>query len=172
MKQILLGIMLLGSWLPAQAIDLYGELGAGYLFNQVNTTDFNSAISELRFGAYLQPMVGIEVHTATGVTDAEEIDIKSSLNYQAGLALRLESPEADGGKVFFVLGYAVTDFDVERSGSDKPGTLDFDGFSYGLGAEFRLGHESPFYLNLKGVRYYAEDSVTIDVAGLGLRYQY
>jgi len=155
--------------LPTHAIDLYGELSAGYLMNDVDQTEFDSITTELRFGAYVQPQVGLELYAGTGLDDDKQIDIESGLSYMAGLAVRLESPESEGGKVFFLLGYGVTEIDVDRSGSGEPGKQSFDAVNYGLGAEFRLGNRNDLFLTVKGVRYYSKGGVGIDVAGLGIR---
>ena len=158
--------------LPTHAVDLYGELGAGYLMNDVDQTEFDSITTELRFGAYVQPQVGIELYAGVGVNDDKQIDIESGLSYMAGLAVRLESPESEGGKIFFLLGYGVAEIDVDRSGSGEPGKQSFDAVNYGLGAEFRLGNRNDLFLTVKGVRYYSKSGIGIDVAGLGIRAEF
>jgi len=152
------------------AWDLYGGLDANYVLNDVDSAEFQPLAVGGRVGVYLEPGVGLEVHGMAGADGDKNIDIESELNYTLGIAARFESPESEGGKIYFLLGYALSELDVNRSGTGEPGAVSFDDFSYGGGFEFRLGHSRALFLNLQLVRFYADDGVDIDAASLGVRF--
>ncbi|MFT5718210.1 MAG: hypothetical protein ACI9T7_002415 [Oleiphilaceae bacterium] len=175
LKKGLLMALLMSQCTASYALDLYAGIDANYIFSEVEEGDasaeFNPVALSGRFGAYIEKGVGIELYGMTGTKD-EDLDIDLSINYMVGLAARFETPESEGGKIYFLLGYGITELDMDRSGSGEPGTATFHDFSYGGGVEFRLGSSENLFINLQGVRYYAQDDITIDGASLGLRLQF
>lgn len=174
-KKSLLVAILMSQCATSYALDLYAGIDANYIFSGVEEGDasakFNPMALSGRVGAYMQKGVGIELYGMTG-NDDEDLDIDLGLSYMLGLATRFESPESEGGKIYILLGYGITELDMDRSGSGEPGKATFHGFSYGAGVEFRLGRSDNWFMNLQGVRYYAKDDIHIDGASLGLRYQF
>ncbi len=153
----------------SQASDFYGELSANYMMIDALTAKPAPIGAELRLGMYLEQGVGLELFAGSGAASDEDLDIDVDLSYTAGGALRFESPEKDGGKVYFLLGYAVTELDLNRSDTGLPGKEAYDGFSYGGGVEFRMAKSRDVFLGLRVQRYFSGDEVDIDVASLGLR---
>jgi len=171
----LLAALLMSQCMSSYALDLYAGIDANYIFSEVEEGDASAEFKPLalsgRIGAYIEKGVGIELYGMTG-TDDEDLDIDLGLSYMLGLAARFESPESEGGKIYFLLGYGITELDMDRSGSGEPGKATFHDFSYGGGVEFRLGGSENLFINLQAVRYYAQDDIQIDGASLGLRYQF
>jgi len=174
-KKGLLAVLLMSQCMSSYALDLYAGIDANYIFSEVEEGDaraeFNPVALSGRFGAYIEKGVGIELYGMAGADD-EDLDIDLSLNYMLGLAARFETPESEGGKIYFLLGYGITELDMDRSGSGAPGSATFHDFSYGGGVEFRLGGSDKLFINLQAVRYYAQDDIQIDGASLGLRFQF
>lgn len=153
-----------------QAETLYGELNTGYSFTKLDKEDFNPLTLEARLGMYLQPQVGLEAYYASGINDDSQLDIDLEIKSIAGVNFRFESPESDGMKIFILLGYGMTEWDLDRSGTGNPGKVDFDDFSYGAGFEWRLGKSNNWFLNLRGQRFLNKNDLSLDTAGLGVRY--
>jgi hypothetical protein len=174
-KKSVLGALLMCQCMAVNALDLYAGIDANYIFSEIEEGDasaeFTPAALSGRFGAYLEKGVGIELYGMTG-SDDEDLDIDLSLNYMLGLAARFETPESKGGKIYILLGYGITELDMDRSGSGEPGDATFHDFSYGGGVEFRLGGSDKIFMNLQAVRYYAQDDIQIDGASLGLRFRF
>lgn len=168
-KHLVLLLALSGLSMTSTALEFYGGLDANYISNEVGPAEFHPLAAGGRIGAYLEPGVGLELHAMTGVNDDKDIDIDSELSYTVGMAARFESPESEGGKIYFLLGYALSELDVSRSGTGKPGTVSFDDFSYGGGLEFRLGKTRKLYMNLQMVRFYSDNGIDLDAVSLGLR---
>lgn len=175
LKKGLLVALLMSQCAMAHALDLYAGIDANYIFSEVEEGDASAEFQPLglsgRFGGYLEKGVGIELYGMTGTED-DDLDIDLSLSYMLGLAARFESPESEGGKIYILLGYGITELDMDRSGSGEPGKATFHGFSYGAGAEFRLGRSENWFMNIQGVRYYSRDDISIDGASLGLRFKF
>ncbi len=156
----------------SQALDFYTELNANAHLTDISTQDFTTANVEVRLGAYFQQNVGIELHASTAVSDDEKLDLLVEVPYSAGAALRFQSPERDGARVLILLGYAVSELALDRSGTGEPGEDEFDGFTYGGGFEFRPGMQKNWFLNVKMQRYYKEKDIELDAASIGVRYQF
>lgn len=147
----------------------YGELGTGYSMIEADTASFNIPTLEARFGYYLQPQLGIELHALSGLGDDTTNDLSVELTSSVNLLARFETPERDGGKLFLLGGYGQTSLDIDRSGTGNPGKQNFKNGNFGAGVEFALGTERRWYVNAKWHRYYADGGVSIDVAGINLR---
>ena len=175
MKKSLLAALLMSQCMPSYALDFYAGMDANYIFSEIEEGDasaeFKPAALSGRLGAYIEPGVGIELYGMAG-TKVEDLNIDLSLNYMLGLAARFETPESEGGKIYFLLGYGITELDMDRSGSGTPGSATFHDFSYGGGVEFRLGGSEKLFINLQAIRYYAQDNIQIDGASLGLRFRF
>lgn len=154
----------------ASAIELYGEMNVAHLFTKVDEEEFNPSAIEARLGAYLEPQVGLEVYFGTGVADDTHLDIDMSLSTIAGVNLRFESPESDGMKIFILLGYGMSEWDLVRSNTGEPGKVDFDDVNYGAGFEWRLGKSKHWFVNLRGQRFLNKDDLSLDTGSLGVRY--
>lgn len=164
-----LGLLLLNCGY-LQADSFYAELNTGYSFTKVDKEEFNPLTIETRLGIYLQPQVGIEAYYATGLTDNTQLNIDLALTKLAGINLRFESPESDGMKVFILLGYGMTEWDLDRSDTGEPGKVDFDDFSYGAGFEWRLGKSENWFINLRGQRFLNKNDLELNIGSLGVRY--
>ena len=127
-KKSLLGALLISQCMAVNALDLYAGIDANYIFNEIEEGDARAEFTPMavsgRFGAYLEKGVGIELYGMTG-SDDEDLDIDLSINYMLGLAARFETPESEGGKIYFLLGYGITELDMDRSGSGEPGDATF-----------------------------------------------
>jgi len=157
----------------ASATELYGEINAAYVFSKIDDEKFNPLAIETRIGFYLEKQVGLEAYYGTGLNDDSQFDIDVSLNTLAGVNLRFESPETkDGMKIFILLGYGMSEWDVDRSGTGEPGKVDFDDFSYGGGFEWRLGKSEHWFMNLRGQRFLNKDDLSLDIGSLGVRYAF
>jgi len=108
----------------------------------------------------------------TGISDHEDLDVNLDVSYSMGIMGRFESPESERGKLYILLGYGITELDMNRSSTGVPGKESFHGFNYGGGAEFRLGDGEKYYANLQAVRYYDEDDLSIDGISFGFRYRF
>jgi hypothetical protein len=174
-KKGLLMALLLSQCTMSYALDLYAGIDANYILSEIEAGEAKAEFQPLalsgRLGTYIQKGVGIELYGMAGTED-DDLDIDLGLNYMVGLAARFESPESEGGKIYFLLGYGITELDMDRSGTGEPGTATFHDFSYGGGVEFRLGSSENLFMNLQAVRYYAQDDIQIDGASLGLRFQF
>ena len=153
------------------ALDYYTGVDATYLSSRVDSAKFNPIAVGGRLGVYLQPQLGLELHGMVGVDSDEDIDIELDLNRSVGLALRFETPEAQGGKIYFLFGYATSELEMQRSGTALPGAETFDGGTFGGGAEFRLGNSDRSFLNLQMIRYYQDKGITLDAISLGIRFR-
>mgnify|MGYP000754098558 CR=1 FL=1 len=175
-KKGCLAFILMGQSITSSALDLYVGLDANYILSEVTVDDASAEFQPLalsgRIGAYIEPMVGLEFYGMTGAASDDDLDIDMDLSYTLGLAARFETPESEGGKIYFLLGYGITELDMDRSGTGEPGTATFHDFTYGGGVEFRLGGSDKLFINLQAVRYYAKDDIEIDGASLGLRYRF
>ncbi len=168
-RKLLLCLLFISSpWLQAET--LYTELNGAYTFTKLDDEQFNPTTLEARLGMYLQQQVGIEAYVASGLSDDSQLDIDVSIKTIAGINFRFESPESDGMKIFILLGYGMTEWDVDRSGSGEPGSVDFDDFSYGAGFEWRLGKSEQWFINLRGQRFLNKNDLTLDLGSLGVRY--
>ena len=174
-KKFLLAFLLMSHGMTSYAVDLYAGVDANYILSEIESGDAKADFKPLavsgRVGFYLEQGVGLELYGMTGAED-EDLDIELGLNYMAGVAARFESPESEGGKIYILLGYGITELDMDRSGSSEPGKATFHDFNYGAGLEFRLGGADQLFVNLQAVRYYAQDEIQIDGASLGLRYKF
>ena len=86
-----------------------------------------------------------------------------TLNTIAGVNFRLESPETKNNmKIFILLGYGMTEWDVDRSDTGEPGKVDFDDFSYGAGFEWRLGQSESWFINVRGQRFLNKHEISLD----------
>lgn len=157
---------------PVSAMELYGEINAAYVFSQVDKEEFNPTALDARLGMYLEPQVGLEVYVGSGLSDDTEVDIDMSLTTLAGVNLRFESPESKGMKIFILLGYGMSEWDLDRSGTSEPGKVDFDDFSYGAGFEWRIGKSKNWFVNLRGQRFLNKDDLSLDTGSLGVRYAF
>lgn len=153
-----------------QADPLYAEVNTGYSFTKLGEEEFNPLTIETRLGMYLQPQVGVEAYFATGLNDDTQLNIDLALNTVAGINFRFESPESDGMKIFILLGYGMTEWDLDRSDSGEPGKVDFDDYSYGAGFEWRLGKSEDWFINLRGQRFLNKDDLELNIGSLGVRY--
>lgn len=151
----------------------YIQGGFNYHIVRVDSERFNPLAAEARLGLYLEPQVAIEVQLAKGISEGDAIDVHTALDYQAGLYLRLESPEVNTGKLYVLAGYGITRLDIDRSQTGQPGASDFDGVAFGLGGQIRPFTQSP-NLTLYGQasRYFSEDDVSIDGLSIGVRYEF
>jgi len=176
MKKGFLAVLLIGQSMTSSALDLYAGVAANYIQSEVEVNSASAEFQPLalsgRIGAYIQPMVGIELYGMTGAAGDDDLDIDMDLSYTLGMAARFETPESEGGKIYFLLGYGITELDMDRSGTGEPGTATFHDFSYGGGVEFRLGGSDKLFINLQAMRYYAQDDIEINGASLGLRYRF
>ena len=154
----------------AHAESFYGELNTGYSFTKLDDEQFNPITLEARLGMYIQQQVGVEAYYATGVSDDTQFNIDLAINTAAGLNFRFESIESDGMKIMILLGYGMTEWDLDRSGTGAPGKVDFDDFNYGAGFEWRLGKSKNWFINLRGQRYLNKHDLTLDMGSLGVRY--
>jgi len=157
--------------------DWYVGFDVNYISSDIGNEDigeasFNPLGASLRIGKYLEPQVGIELYAMTGVSDHEDLDINLDVNYSLGIMGRFESPESEGGKLYILLGYGITELEMDRSETASPGKESFHGFNYGGGVEFCLGQGEKYYANLQAVRYYDEDDLSIDGMSFGLRYRF
>jgi len=175
-KKGCLALILMSQSITSSALDLYAGLDANYILSEVTVGDAEAEFQPLalsgRIGAYIEQMVGIEFYGMSGVAGGDDLGIDVDLNYTFGLATRFETPESEGGKIYFLLGYGITELDVNRSGTGEPGTSSYHDFSYGGGVEFRLGGSEKLFINLQAMRYYANDDIEIDGGSLGLRYRF
>ena len=153
-----------------QADSFYTELNTGYSFTKLDEEEFNPLTLEARLGMYLQPQVGVEAYYASGLNDDTQLNIDLAIKSIAGVNLRFESPESDGMKIFILLGYGMTEWDLDRSGTGEPGKVDFDDFSYGAGFEWRLGKSENWFINLRGQRFLNKDDLELNLGSLGVRY--
>jgi hypothetical protein len=155
------------------ATELYGEINTNYVFSKIEDEKFNPLALEARFGFYLEQQVGLEAYYSMGINDDSQVGIDLTLNTTAGVNLRFESPETkEGMKVFILLGYGMTEWDVDRSGTGEPGKVDFDDFSYGGGLEWRLCNSKNWFINLHGQRFLNKNSLSLDTGSLGVRYAF
>lgn len=157
----------------ASATELYGEINTAYVFSKIDNEKFNPHALEARFGFYLEQQVGLEAYYGTGLSDDSQLGIDLSLNTLAGINLRFESPETkDGMKVFVLLGYGMSEWDVDRSGTGEPGKVDFDDFSYGGGLEWRINNSKNWFINLRGQSFLNKDDLSLSTGSLGVRYAF
>lgn len=154
----------------ASATELYGEINSSYVLSKIEDETFNPLALEARVGFYLEQQVGLELYYGTGLSDDTEVGIELSLNSIAGVNLRFESPEAQGMKVFILLGYGMTEWDVDRSGTGEPGKVDFDDYNIGGGFEWRIGKSENWFVNLRGERFLNKDNIRLNTGSLGVRY--
>ena len=174
MKKIMsaMGLLLCLHSAGSNALQGYTELNVAGHLSDIGSEDFTTGNLELRLGCYVQQGVGVEVFGSGPVTDDDSLDLAAEIGYTAGAAMRFQSPERDGTSVFFLLGYAVSELSLDRSGTGKPGSDEFDGFTYGGGIEFRPGKQKNWFLNLKMQRYYSDAEIDLDLASVGVRYQF
>lgn len=157
----------------ASATELYAELNTSYAFAKIEDEKFNPLAIEARFGFYLQKQVGLEAYYGTGLSDDSQFNLDLALSTLAGVNFRFESPETKNGmKIFILLGYGMSEWDVDRSGTGEPGKVDFDDFSYGGGFEWRLGKSEHWFVNLRGQRLLNKDDLSLDTGSLGVRYAF
>jgi len=157
--------------------DWYVGFDANYIISEVGNEDigeasFNPLGASLRIGKYLEPQVGIELYGMAGLSDHDDLNINLDVTYSLGIMGRFESPESEGGKLYILLGYGITELDMDRSETGSPGKESFHGFNYGGGAEFRLGQGEKYYASLQAVRYYDEDDLSIVGVSFGFRYRF
>ena len=169
-------VCLMGVSLSSQALEWYAGLDANYIQTKVKSASgeakFLLPAMSFRLGTYLQPQLGLEFYGLSGVTDDSDENIKLNVDYSIGVTTRFETPESEGGKIFFLIGYGWTQLDMDRSHIGSPGKQSFGDFSLGGGVEFKLGKASPYYLNVQALRYYSGDDITLNGASMGLRYRF
>ena len=157
----------------ASATELYAEVNTSYSSAKIEDEKFNPLSLETRLGFYLEKQVGIEAYFGTGLNDDSQAGLDLSLNTIAGVNLRFESPETkEGMKLFILLGYGFTQWDVNRSNTGEPGKVDFDDFTYGGGFEWRLGKSEHWFVNVRGQRYLNKNDISLDTGSLGVRYAF
>jgi hypothetical protein len=157
----------------ASATELYGEINTSYVFSKIESEKFNPLALEARFGFYLEQQVGLEVYYGAGLSDDSQVGIDLSLNTLAGVNLRFESPETkDRMKIFVLLGYGMSEWDVDRSGTGEPGKVDFDDFSYGGGFEWRIDKSKNWFMNVRGQSFLNRDDLNLSTGSLGVRYAF
>lgn len=157
----------------ASATELYGEINTSYVFSKIGDEKFNPLALEARIGIYLEQQVGLEAYYGSGLSDDSQVGIDLSLTTLAGINLRFESPETkDGMKIFVLLGYGMSEWDVDRSGTGEPGKVDFDDFSYGGGLEWRIGTSENWFVNVRGQSFLNKDDLNLGTGSLGVRYAF
>jgi hypothetical protein len=171
-KGWLMGLLLLMAAQSVLAADAYLKGGANYMWVKVDGDRFSPLAAELSGGWYVDKQVAIELQYAQGVKDANKLSIRTELDYQAGVSLRLESPEVDGGRLYFLGGYAITHLDVNRSGTGLPGALEFKGGNFGLGVQLRPVEKSDLFIYAQGQRYFVKQNVRVDQLQLGVMYEF
>ncbi|MFT6903478.1 MAG: hypothetical protein ACJAS1_000121 [Oleiphilaceae bacterium] len=154
------------------ATELYGELNTSYAFAKIEDEKLKPLALEARIGFYLQKQVGLEAYFGTGLSDDSQVDLNVSITTLAGVNLRFESSERNGMKVLILLGYGMSQWDVDRSGTGEPGKVDFDDFSYGGGLEWRVGKSKNWFVNLRGQRFLNKDDLSLSTGSLGVRYAF
>ncbi len=154
------------------ATELYGEISTAYAFAKIADEKFKPFALEARFGFYLQKQVGVEAYYGASLGDDKQLDIELSLDTIAGVNFRFESPEKEGMKVFLLLGYGMSEWDVNRSGTGEPGKVDFDDFTYGGGLEWRVAKSKNWFVNVRGQRFLNKDDLSLDTGSLGVRYAF
>ena len=155
------------------ATELYAEANTNYVFSSIEDETFNPIALEARVGVYLEKQVGIEAYYGTGLNDDSQAGLDLTLNTIAGVNFRLESPETKNNmKIFILLGYGMTEWDVDRSDTGEPGKVDFDDFSYGAGFEWRLGKSEHWFLNVRGQRFLNKNEISLDTGSIGVRYAF
>ena len=157
----------------ASATELYGEINTHYTFAKIDDEKFNPVALEARVGIYLEKQLGLEAYYGTGLTDDSQAGLDLELNTIAGVNLRFESPETkDHMKIFILLGYGMTEWDVDRSDTGSPGKVDFDDFNYGGGFEWRLGKSERWFWNIRGQRFLNKNDISLSSGSLGVRYAF
>lgn len=153
----------------APALELYGETGIGQFKTKVSSTSFSTSAVEARLGTYIMPGLGIELHGASGIGSDTSNAIDVQLDYSANLQTRFETPEREGGKLFFLAGYGLTALDMNRSNTGQPGREEFKSGNFGGGVEYHFQKYPALFLNMKWNRLYAQGGVEIDNTSLSLR---
>lgn len=151
----------------AQSFSL--ELNGGKVLAEVDKAEFAPSAGELRAAFYLQPQVALEVYAGAGAGSATDLDLDYKVNYFAGGALRLESPLRNDTQAFFLLGYGVSDINLNRSGTGQPGDETFDGPTYGGGLEISPFRNKHLRLNVTVRRYYGDNGIDLDYGSVGFR---
>lgn len=171
-KLIPLACLTLFSVSFASAAELYGEINTSYVFSKIEEEKFNPLALEARVGVYLQKQVGLEAYYGAGLSDDSQLDVDVSISTIAGVNLRFESPEQKGMKIFILLGYGMSEWEVDRSGTGEPGKVDFDDFSYGGGLEWRVGKSENWFVNVRGQSFLNKDDLSLSTGSLGVRYAF
>ena len=171
---LVLSAIMVGESLAESRDGFYWGLDAQYLDNAIGgdsggKASFSLGSAGLRAGFYLEPQLGLELYAAVGVEDDRDLGIDMGVESLAGILGRFESRETEEGfKLFLLLGYGMTELEMQRTTTTLPDRELYHGFVYGGGAEFRLG-ESDSFINIQGLRHYDEDDLSLDGISLGIR---
>jgi hypothetical protein len=154
--------------------NFYFGMDAHYAKNSIgdqpaDSEDFTMSALGIRAGAYIEPQLGIELYMAKGIESDEQSNIEMSLESVAGVVGRFESPETENGfKLYVLLGYGMTELEMQRKTTAVTDRELYHGFVYGGGGELRLGRSNS-YLNVQGLRHYHDNGITLNGLSIGFR---
>lgn len=145
----------------------YTEPVHNVFLDTLGTEDFTPSLVIIKGGYDLLEYLAVEARIGVGLTKGErssfdvsrEVDIKSLY----GAFAKLQSGWSDVN-LYLLLGYTTSSVDISSTNVSR--SEDFDGASYGIGADFSLSGDS--YFNLEYMQYYDADNITAVGLGAGL----
>lgn len=125
-----------------------------------SSTDYNPGFGHINLSYYFDEVMAAELRLGSGLGDDEGV----SINEHFGLYLRGEQPldENEFFRVFFLLGYTGTYYDIKDSATGSGNS-----FSFGGGLGFKIAEDSEFVLEAN--RTNMESSIDLDTYTFGFR---
>lgn len=152
----------------------YAGAGVGYGDIRLSHTHFNSSSGQFHAGAWIIDNVGIELRINAELNDDTERGITTSIPRIATAALRFQSPEDLGLKVYVLAGAGRVTLDSHADGGNTPGRDDFDAGLIALGLLAPLSADRRLGIYLEASRYFLDrdNDAPLAVGSLGVQYDF
>jgi hypothetical protein len=151
---------------PAHAERIYAELDAMRTTIEAEGAKFKPYNVKGKLGYIVMQQVAVELQYAA-LGDDEDSGSKLELDQIYGAYLRLESLPRNRVKFYVLAGYAASEFAITGK---QDFTDEFDGFSWGIGAEDQIVSLGKTFFIFEYMQYYKNDGVDISGISLGLRH--
>ncbi len=174
-NRLLFSFLLLTLSLPALAEPrFYAGAGIGYGDIRLSRTHFNSVSSQFHVGGWVLKNIGIELRLNNELSDDSARGITTSIPRLVTAAMRFQSPQEWGLKVYVLLGGARVTLDSHGEGGNFPGREDFDAALVNIGLLSPLSDDGRWSLFLEANRYFLDrdNDAPLTIGSLGVQYEF
>ena len=174
-NRLFLPLLLLTLSLPAPADSrFYAGAGIGYGDLRLSRSHFNPRAFQFHAGGWVVENIGIELRLATETRDDSRHGITTSIPQITTAAIRFQSPEEWGLKVYVLLGGGRVTLDSRSRDGDFPGREEFDAALVDIGLLSPLSNDRRWSLFLEAGRYFLDrdNDAPLTVGSLGVQYEF